>query len=254
MVRVPATPPPLTRARAASLTLMEKIVLLGLKDEQGYLSFLNDAISYVLRGCILMELSLRGRIRTVRHAAHYRPPMDRHLEVANATPTGDILLDEALRLIKTERHSITTWLDLLSGETWNPMKSGFQLKQVRERTAKGLVDKGILRTEKRTFLIFEMATHPVSCVAPKAALRTLLVNILCGKGDAPALPGIVLACAALSANVLDPVLSQLASAQRELARSKASALLRQYASEEASGNDIVAGILSIFSRMDSLLY
>ena len=41
------------------------------------------------------------------------------------------------------------------------MKIGYQLKQVRERLAKGLVDKGILRTEKRNFLLFDMATHPV---------------------------------------------------------------------------------------------
>jgi hypothetical protein len=32
---------------------------------------------------------------------------------------------------------------------------------VRERLAKGLVDKGVLRTEKRNFLLFDMATHPV---------------------------------------------------------------------------------------------
>ena len=51
------------------------------------------------------------------------------------------------------------------GETWNVMKIGFQLKQVRERLAKGLVDKGILRTEKRNFLLFDMATHPVADAA-----------------------------------------------------------------------------------------
>ena len=49
-----------------------------------------------------------------------------------------------------------------AGETWNVMKIGYQLKQVRERLAKGLVDKGVLRTEKRNFLLFDMATHPVS--------------------------------------------------------------------------------------------
>jgi Golgi phosphoprotein 3 len=42
------------------------------------------------------------------------------------------------------------------------MKIGYQLKQVRERLAKGLVDKGVLRTEKRNFVLFDMATHPVA--------------------------------------------------------------------------------------------
>lgn len=41
------------------------------------------------------------------------------------------------------------------------MKIGYQLKQVRERLAKGLVDKGVLRTEKKNFLLFDMATHPI---------------------------------------------------------------------------------------------
>ena len=41
------------------------------------------------------------------------------------------------------------------------MKIGYQLKQVRERLAKGLVDKGVLRTEKRNFLLFDMACQRV---------------------------------------------------------------------------------------------
>ncbi|KAJ7893915.1 hypothetical protein B0H14DRAFT_3427216 [Mycena olivaceomarginata] len=48
-----------------------------------------------------------------------------------------------------------------SYKTWNILKIGFQLKQVCERLAKGLIDKGVLRTEKRNFLLFDMATHPV---------------------------------------------------------------------------------------------
>ncbi|KAJ7741867.1 hypothetical protein B0H16DRAFT_1464313 [Mycena metata] len=37
--------------------------------------------------------------------------------------------------------------------------------QVRERLAIGLVDKGVLRTEKRNFLLFDMATHPVGLLS-----------------------------------------------------------------------------------------
>jgi hypothetical protein len=45
---------------------MEEVLLLGIKDKQGYLSFWNDNISHALRGCILMELALRRRIGVVR--------------------------------------------------------------------------------------------------------------------------------------------------------------------------------------------
>ena len=55
------------------------------------------------------------------------------------------------------------------------MKIGFQLKQVRERLAKGLVDKGVLRTEKRNFLLFDMATHPVADIRTKEAIITRLI-------------------------------------------------------------------------------
>ncbi|KAG9842981.1 hypothetical protein KCU94_g19852, partial [Aureobasidium melanogenum] len=41
------------RLKQPKLTLMEEILLMGLKDKQGYLSFWNDNISYALRGCIV---------------------------------------------------------------------------------------------------------------------------------------------------------------------------------------------------------
>ena len=86
--------------RKVKLTLMEELLLLGLKDEQGYLSFWNDNISYVLRGCILMELSLRNRIACAREPAgrHLRKPyLERLVEVVSDGNTGEVLLDEALR-------------------------------------------------------------------------------------------------------------------------------------------------------------
>ncbi|KAJ3017481.1 UNVERIFIED_CONTAM: Vacuolar protein sorting-associated protein 74, partial [Siphonaria sp. JEL0065] len=113
----------------------------------------------VLRGCILMELSFRKRISTVQEGRK-RPYSERLLQVIDDRSTGEVLLDEALRMIKTDSQSIASWIDLMSGETWNLMSFNYQLKQVRERIAKGLVDKGVLRTEKRNFILFDMATHP----------------------------------------------------------------------------------------------
>ncbi|KAL1448966.1 hypothetical protein WDU94_000214, partial [Cyamophila willieti] len=49
-------------SKETRLTLMEEVLLLGLKDKEGYTSFWNDCISSGLRGCILIELGLRGRI------------------------------------------------------------------------------------------------------------------------------------------------------------------------------------------------
>ena len=42
------------------------------------------------------------------------------------------------------------------------MKLKYQLRNVRERLAKNLVEKGVLTTEKQNFLLFDMTTHPVN--------------------------------------------------------------------------------------------
>lgn len=222
---------------------------------------MNDSISYVLRGCIIMELALRKRIRVVRDSRRRAFP-DRYLEVIDASRTGEVLLDEALRLIKGERQSIANWMDLMSGETWNPLKVSYQLKQVRERIAKGLVDKGVLRTEKHSFLLFDMATHPLANGTVKEDLVKRTLNTCLGRGPVPSLRAIALVCAASAANVLENVLGNLSYADREVAFSRADDFIRDYSSppSEINGaslpvpNEIVAGVLTIFGRLDSLLY
>jgi golgi phosphoprotein 3 len=61
-------------------------------------------------------------------------------------------------------------IGLISGETWNPLKLRYQLKNVRERLAKNLVEKGVLSTEKQNFLLFDMTTHPISDNSIKSKL------------------------------------------------------------------------------------
>lgn len=58
----------------------------------------------------------------------------------------------------------------IAGETWNPLKLRYQLKNVRERLAKNLVEKGVLTTEKQNFLLFDMTTHPLTDNLAKSRL------------------------------------------------------------------------------------
>ncbi|CCM00454.1 uncharacterized protein FIBRA_02487 [Fibroporia radiculosa] len=233
--------------RAPRLTIMEEVLLLGLKDKQGYLSFWNDNISYALRGCILIELALRRRIALVRDPNRRQvPPADRVVEVIDDRQTGETILDETLRMMKAqediERMAVNTWIDLLSGETWNVMKIGFQLKQVRERLAKGLVDKGVLRTEKRNFLLFDMATHPVADVRTKEAIVSRVVATL--TATTSAVPGtalqkegtqaratraVCLVCAAYAASVLDNAFGRLTYEEREAAFQRCDEILAEFA-------------------------
>jgi Golgi phosphoprotein 3 len=151
-------------SKETRLTLMEEVLLLGLKDREGYTSFWNDCISSGLRGCILIELSLRGRIELEKAGMRRRSLANRKVICKNDQPTGDVLLDEALRHIKETQpaETIQTWIEYLSGETWNPLKLKYQLRNVRERLAKNLVEKGVCTTEKQNFLLFDMTTHPLT--------------------------------------------------------------------------------------------
>lgn len=151
-------------SKETRLTLMEEVLLLGLKDKEGYTSFWNDCISSGLRGCILIELGLRGRVELEKAGMRRRGLCSRKLILKSDTPTGDVLLDEALKHIKetSPPETIQSWIEYLSGETWNPLKLRYQLKNVRERLAKNLVEKGVLTTEKQNFLVFDMTTHPLN--------------------------------------------------------------------------------------------
>lgn len=156
------------------------------------------------------------------------------------------------------------------------MKIGYQLKQVRERLAKGLVDKGILRTEKRNFLLFDMATHPVSDSTAKEeivkrVITTLITHSSANASSNPDVPfsllrTIAMVCAAYAANVLDNALAQLGHENRERAYTKVDELLSDYSTwpfststrvEIPEGKDlqieVVAAVLNVFTKMDSIL-
>ena len=121
------------------------------------------------------------------------------------------------------------------------MKIGYQLKQVRERLCKGLVDKGILRTEKKNFLLFDMATHPVAEGAAKEEIRRRVRNLLTNR--TVVLPGsqflpeelefrtlrtVTMVCAAYAANVLENALTTLGHEARERAFAQVDELLAEY--------------------------
>jgi len=257
-----------------------------------------------------MELALRRRIAMVKDSGRRRYPLpDRIIEVIDERQTGETLLDEALKMIKSsEAMGVGSWIDLMSGETWNVMKIGYQLKQVRERLAKGLVDKGVLRTEKKNFLLFDMATHPVAETRTKEELVTRVITLLSSRTSSipPAalqkenvqyrhLRAVCVVCAAYAASVLENALNRLGYDAREAAFSRSDdilaefcvwpfgakdgststvnrrreganlgssadivqELLREVRKEQGEAEDlsleVVAAVLEVYSRMDSLL-
>ncbi len=246
------------------LTTLDEVVLLALRGDVGYMSFFNDSVSYVLRGCILVELALRGRVRVpqgVRAAACPPAFSERRLEVLSTAPTGDAVLDDALRTMHRETasgapHSVGGWVNLLAGESWNLRKMGLQVRQVRERIAKGLAEKGVVGTARQSFVVFEMATHPL---ADRRALDSVVhrvIGTLVGRGRAPCVRDILLVCAALAGNVLDVALERLTRPERAAAIARAEDMLRRHSTPRtpvSPAAEVLAGVLAVFARLDSLV-
>jgi Golgi phosphoprotein 3 len=151
------------------------------------------------------------------------------------------------------------------------MKIGYQLKQVRERLAKGLVDKGILRTEKRNFLLFDMATHPVADGGAKEEIRRRVRNVLTQRtvvlNDSQFLPEtldfrylrtVAMVCAAYAANVLENALSTLGHEARERAFAQTDELLADYSQypfgKKATGNGIGANLPQVIAEVKIHLF
>ncbi|KAL4712662.1 hypothetical protein ACJJTC_007959 [Scirpophaga incertulas] len=240
-------------SKETRLTLMEEVLLLGLKDKEGYTSFWNDCISSGLRGCILIELGLRGRIELERAGMRRKGLLSRKVIVKTDTPTGDVLLDEALRHMKDTEpaESVQSWIEYLSGETWNPMKLKYQLKNVRERLAKNLVEKGVLTTEKQNFLLFDMTTHPltdnvVKCRLVKkvqeAALRRSITDV--AHADKRSLALLMLAH---SADVLENAFAPLSDEDYELATRRVRSLLDLDFEAEAMRPDACEIMWAVFA-------
>ncbi|ORX99572.1 Golgi phospho protein 3 [Basidiobolus meristosporus CBS 931.73] len=239
----------------------------------------------------MLELALRNRISVVKDATYSCTRLsDRIVELVDSSLTGEVLLDEAIKLMKNseQKLSINNWIDYMSGETWNLAKLNYQLKQVRERLAKGLVDKGVLRTEKRSFLIFDMAAHPVSDPQTKEEiLRRVYTSLVMKSGRVLTttstihqeerlrpllqLRTIALICSSYAANVLENALGSMNQEEREKCFDKVEDYFRIFgtwpgtgkakslyqACEECGchkgGLEAVAAVLDVMSKMDSLL-
>lgn len=144
-------------------TLMEEIMLIGLNEDSGCTSFWNDCISAGLRAAIIIELAMRGLITLEKKALYSRSLSSRKIQVTSKTvKTNDVLLDETLKHMRSGTSAtVDEWIGLLTGESWNPLCLTYQLRQTRERLAKGLVEKGVLTSEKTDFLLFNMVSHPI---------------------------------------------------------------------------------------------
>lgn len=218
-------------SKDAKLTLTENIFLLGLKDKEGYISFWNDCISTGLRGCILIDLCLRGKIELEKAGVKCKNLLLRKVVVKNETSVGDALLDEAFKYIKTssELHTVPEWIDYFSGDSWNPLKLKYRLKNVRNRIAKSLVEKGTLTTGAQNFILFNIKTHPLLQNITKLRLINSVQNALLKKWSNDCLRMdkrlVALVFMAHACDVLEDTFANLNSEDYELVKTRMNILL-----------------------------
>ncbi|KYN02991.1 Golgi phosphoprotein 3 [Cyphomyrmex costatus] len=239
------------------LTLMEEVLLLGLKDKEGYTSFWNDCISSGLRGCILAELAFRGRVELEKAGMRKKSLLARKLLLKSDAPTGDVLLDEALKHLKDTDppETVQSWIEYLSGETWNPLKLRYQLKNVRERLAKNLVEKGVLTTEKQNFLLFDMTTHPLTDNLAKSRLVKKIQEAVLGRwvNDAARMDKRTLALVILAhaADVLENAFAPLSDDDYEVAMRRVRTLLDldfEAESTKRNANPVLWAVFAAFTK------
>jgi len=144
------------------LALVEEIVLLSLDDTTGaHLPLMPQAIGYGLAGAVLADLEMAGRIAT----------RTKCVEVLNAAPTGNPLLDPWLQKIAAEEkcHSIAYWLLILSDEK----------RDIETAALDHLIERGVLRRQDKKILwVIGLRRYPTVHNEERVEVKTRLARLI----------------------------------------------------------------------------
>jgi len=150
-------------ARHKPLFLYEEIMLLALRDEQGTMAV--GFPEQIVAGAVLAELLLDGRISVEETRKQL-------VNVNDAKPTGDPIIDECLERIATSkrRAALKTWVSRLAST-----------KNLRHKAAQQLCDRRILRAkEDKVLFVFKRRIYPEIDPKPEKKiidrLRTAIFN------------------------------------------------------------------------------
>jgi hypothetical protein len=147
-------------------TIAEDLVLLLLDPDSGRSAVDSTSLDRAIGGALLLDLSARGRVTAEGGSAKAR------LAVADATPTGDALLDDALAR--------------LAGA---PMKAQKAVEKLARRTRgpvfDRLVERGLVQRERSRVLgLIPVTTWPAADAGPAKELRGRVAAVL-REGEQP---------------------------------------------------------------------
>ena len=135
------------------------------------------------------------------------------------------------------------------------MKLKYQLRNVRERLAKNLVEKGVCTTEKQNFVLFDMTTHPLVDSTVKSKLvKRVQDSVLsrwvndCHRMDKRVLSLIYLAHAS---DVLENAFAPLTDDDYEVAMKRVRELLDLEFEQESmkdGTNELMWAVITAFSK------
>ena len=125
--------------------LHEEVMLLALKDEGGTIAS-GTNYKFALAGAVLAELLLSERIAVEERKKK------KYAVLKDSTPLGDPVIDECLKKVVNAKKNqqLQTWVSRFSG-----------LKDLKNRVARSLVQRGILRAdEDKVLLLFTRKIYP----------------------------------------------------------------------------------------------
>ena len=138
-----------------TLTLYEEILLLALDDDKGTTP-MEGMFRNAMGGAILAELILAGALRV-------DDDKKKKVHAAPAARVDDVILAECLAMVrdKDKPQAARIWVQKFAG-----------LKNLKERAARQLVDRGVLVEEEGTVLkIFKRTLFPERDGGPERDLR-----------------------------------------------------------------------------------
>jgi hypothetical protein len=145
------------------ITLFEELFLISIHEAKGSLvASAASRLAYGLGGALLAELALSNRVRVEQN---------HRVELNNADPTGDPLLDKALGKIKVSENprKVSYWVTVFSNKS----------KRLRRQIARRLEEQGLLHLEdERMTLVIPYAQFPDRQASVKYWIKNRLRGIV----------------------------------------------------------------------------